>query len=138
MTLRSKPEPLPRSLALARLLDARFRVPGLGVRFGLDPIIGLLPIAGDTVALGLGLLIVADAARLGARRSVLLRMLGNLGLDWVVGLLPGLDLVFDVLFKANLRNARLLEQEWAAGRLRPRRAARPARSAPAPYAPAYA
>lgn len=138
MTVLAKPEPLPRSLALARLLDARFRIPGLGVRFGLDPIIGLLPVAGDTVALALGLLIVADAARLGVRSAVLLRMLGNLGLDWVVGLLPGLDLVFDVLFKANLRNARLLEQEWVAGRLRRRGAVRRARPARAPYAPAYA
>lgn len=116
---RSKPEPMPRSLALAKLLDSRFRVPILGVRFGLDPLIGLLPVVGDTITLGMGLIIVADAVRLGVRRGPLVQMVVNLAADWVVGLVPGLDVIFDVAFKANLRNARILEREWAEGRLLP-------------------
>lgn len=121
---RSKPEPIPRSLALAKLLDSRFRVPVLGVRFGLDPLIGLLPVVGDTITLGMGLIIVADAVRLGVRRRPLVQMVVNLAVDWVVGLVPGLDVIFDVAFKANLRNARILEREWAEGRLLPREDAR--------------
>ncbi|MBL0921608.1 MAG: DUF4112 domain-containing protein [Phycisphaerales bacterium] len=116
------PDALPRSLALARLLDARFSI--CGVRFGLDPIIGLLPVAGDTVSAALGLLIVADAVRLGARPRVVGAMLANLGLDWLVGLVPGLDIPMDILFKANLRNARLLEREWREGWLAGRRTRR--------------
>jgi hypothetical protein len=116
---RSKPEPMPRSLALAKLLDSRYRVPILGVRFGLDPLIGLLPVVGDTITLGMGLIIVADAVRLGVRRGPLVQMVVNLAVDWVVGLVPGLDVIFDVAFKANLRNARILEREWAEGRLLP-------------------
>jgi len=122
---RSKPEPMPRSLALAKMLDSRYRVPVLGVRFGLDPLIGLLPVVGDTITLAMGLIIVADAVRLGVRRGPLVQMVVNLAVDWVVGLVPGLDVIFDVAFKANLRNARILEREWAEGRLLPPKAPRP-------------
>jgi hypothetical protein len=94
---------------LAELLDSRFRIPGTGIRFGLDPIIGLIPVVGDTVTLAAGAAIVLEARRLGLPRAVLLRMLGNLGIDWLVGLVPLADLVLDTAFRANVRNVRLLE-----------------------------
>lgn len=94
---------------LAWLLDASFRVPGTGVRFGWDALIGLIPGVGDAATGLLAAWIVAEAARLGAPGSVLARMLGNVGLDLLVGAVPLLGDLFDAGFKANQRNVRLLE-----------------------------
>tara|TARA_R110000782_G_scaffold259836_6_gene350627 strand:- start:2840 stop:3196 length:357 start_codon:yes stop_codon:yes gene_type:complete len=110
--------PIPHSVRLANALDAKFRVPGTRFRFGLDPVIGLLPVAGDTISLCLGLLILADARRLGARKRVLALMLLNLGVDWVIGMIPLIGDVADFFIKPNRANANLLLQEHAAGRLR--------------------
>jgi hypothetical protein len=98
-------------LRLARLLDSKFAFPGTTFRFGLDPIIGLLPVVGDAVAFGLGSLIVIDAWRLGVRRRVLARMVLNLGVDWLIGLLPVVGDAADFFVKPNRANARLLMRE---------------------------
>ena len=100
---------------MARLLDARFGVPGTSVRFGLDTVLGLLPVAGDTVSLAMGAVVVREGVRLGVRRGVLARMVGNLALDWVVGLVPVVDVVFDTVYKANMKNLALLEREVGGG-----------------------
>lgn len=109
---------MPRSVRLAHLLDARFRFPGTAFRFGLDPLIGLIPVAGDTISLCIGLLILFDARRLGARKRVLARMLLNLGVDWAVGIIPLVGDAADFFIKPNRANAALLMREHAAGRLR--------------------
>lgn len=96
---------------LATLLDSQFVIPGTKIRFGLDGLLGLVPGIGDTIALGLSLLIVVEAIRRGVRRRVIARMLFNVGIDWLIGLIPVLGDVFDVAFKANLLNLRLLEAE---------------------------
>ena len=96
--------------ALARLLDTAIRVPGTNVRLGLDPILGLIPGAGDLAGGVLSAYMLLLAARAGASKAVLLRMLGNLGADSLVGTVPLLGDLFDVGFKANARNARLLEE----------------------------
>ena len=96
--------------ALARLLDSAVRVPGTSLRFGLDPILGLIPGAGDLIGGVLSAYVLLLAARTGASKTVLLRMLGNLGVDAVVGAVPILGDLFDVGFKANARNVRLLEE----------------------------
>jgi len=92
-------------------MDTRFTIPGTSFRFGLDPIIGLLPIAGDTVSLLISLYPILEAVRAGVRRQVLVRMLANLGLDWLVGLIPLIGVIPDAWYKANARNLRLLEKE---------------------------
>ncbi len=92
----------------ATLMDARFRVPGSRIRFGLDPIIGLLPGFGDAVGLALSLYVVVEAIRLGVSKRVLFRMLRNVGLEALVGVVPVLGDLFDIGFKANMRNAGLL------------------------------
>ncbi|MEZ5824078.1 MAG: DUF4112 domain-containing protein [Geminicoccaceae bacterium] len=97
--------------SLASLLDDRFEVPGLGVRFGLDGLIGLVPGIGDTITSALGLLIVGEAWRLGCRKRTLMKMLGNLGLDWGVGLVPLLGDLLDFGFKSNRRNVALVLEE---------------------------
>jgi hypothetical protein len=95
---------------LARLLDTAVRVPGTNLRVGLDPILGLIPGAGDLVGGALSAYVLLLAARAGASRTVLLRMLGNLGVDSLVGTVPLLGDLFDVGFKANARNVRLLDE----------------------------
>ncbi|MEM0984120.1 MAG: DUF4112 domain-containing protein [Planctomycetota bacterium] len=100
-----------RARRLASVLDTQFTIPGTPIRFGLDPILGLLPVAGDTITAIMGLYPIFEARRLGVRWPVILKMLLNLGLDWLVGLIPLVDLIFDVAFKANVRNLKLLEEE---------------------------
>nr|WP_295770951.1 DUF4112 domain-containing protein [Rhodoferax sp.] len=102
----------------ATLMDARFRVPGTRIRFGLDPIIGLLPGIGDALGLVLSLYVVVEAVRLGVSKRVLFIMLRNVGLEALVGVVPVLGDMFDIAFKANLRNAALLKS-YIEGRLRP-------------------
>ncbi|PMR70089.1 DUF4112 domain-containing protein [Halomonas heilongjiangensis] len=93
---------------LARLMDSSMRLPG-GFRIGVDGLIGLVPVAGDLAAAGVSLYIVAQAAHAGVPARVLARMVLNVALDTLVGAIPVLGDVFDVAFKANLRNARLMD-----------------------------
>lgn len=99
--------------SLARLLDSAIRVPGTNIRFGLDSLLGLIPGLGDLGGAALSGYIVVSAARLGVTPAVLTRMLLNLGLDTVVGTIPLLGDLFDVGFRANVRNAALLERHLA-------------------------
>jgi len=101
--------------AASRLLDSAFAVPGTPLRFGWDPIIGLVPGIGEIVATLFGALVLIQAVRLGVPRVVLLRMLLNLGIDLVVGAVPALGDVFDFAWKANDRNYVLLLRHERAG-----------------------
>jgi hypothetical protein len=93
---------------LAYLLDDRFRIPGTRYRIGLDGLIGLVPGIGDAVTTLLALYIVLEARRLGVPVTKLGRMSLNVGLDAVLGAVPLLGDVFDVAWKANRRNLRLV------------------------------
>lgn len=95
--------------ALARLLDSAVAIPGTGVRFGADSVIGLVPVLGDLAGAALSGYIVLASARLGAPASVVTRMLLNIGIDAVVGSVPVLGDMFDVGWRANIRNADLLD-----------------------------
>ena len=97
--------------SLVTLLDDRFRIPGTDLRFGLDPIIGILfPGAGDAVS-GIGSIgLLALALRRGIPRVVLFRMVVNILVDAVVGALPIVGDIFDVAYKANRRNLELLRE----------------------------
>lgn len=95
---------------LAYWLDDRFRVPGTGFRVGLDGLVGLVPGVGDVATNAVTAYIVYRAWRLGIPKSVLLRMLANLGIDTVVGIVPVAGDLLDLGFKANRRNVRLLRQ----------------------------
>ena len=104
---------LERLRGLARLLDSAVQLPGTRFRFGLDPIIGLVPGIGDLVAAVFSTYIIYQAARLGAPRSTLVRMLANVGVDTVVGEIPLLGDLFDFGWKSNTRNIALLERHLA-------------------------
>ncbi|GAB4529523.1 MAG: hypothetical protein Tsb0014_11450 [Pleurocapsa sp.] len=95
---------------LSQILDNAIPIPGTGYRIGLDPILGLLPGGGDTVAGALGAYIVVEAARMGLPRKVVWQMVGNIIFDSVVGIVPVLGDLFDVGWKANVRNIALLEK----------------------------
>lgn len=100
---------LARVRRLAYLLDDSIRIPGFG-RIGLDPLIGLIPGAGDAAGALLSGYIVVRAARLGAPLPILLRMLLNVAVEAVVGVVPVLGDLFDARWKANARNAGLLAE----------------------------
>jgi hypothetical protein len=95
---------------LSRVLDSAIPIPGTTYRIGLDPILGLLPGGGDTVAGVLSAYIIVEAARMGVPREVIGQMVGNVLLDSVAGTVPVVGDVFDVGWKANVRNIALLER----------------------------
>jgi len=97
---------------LAYWLDAGIRVPGTNMRFGLDPILGLIPGFGDAAGAILAGWILVEAVRLGASRATVLRIAGNVAIDAAVGAVPLLGDIFDFAWKANLRNVALLERHW--------------------------
>lgn len=105
-----------RARTLARLLDEAVRVPGTPVRFGLDPLLGLIPGVGDLAGAALGGWVILIAAREGAPRAMLLRMLGNIAVDTALGTVPVVGDLFDVGFRANSRNVTLLERHIQAPR----------------------
>jgi hypothetical protein len=104
------PRELERLRTLSRLLDNAFVIPGTKYRIGLDAIVGLVPGIGDAISAVFSLYIVFQAARMGVPRATLVRMLGNVGVDTVIGEIPLLGDLFDVGFKSNMRNLSLIEQ----------------------------
>ena len=96
--------------AVAKLLDIAFIVPGTKIRYGIDGIIGLIPVVGDIIATALSLWLVREARALGAPWHVTARMLGNVAVQGVIGTVPVAGDAFDVLFRANMRNVRLLRR----------------------------
>ena len=94
---------------IARMMDDQFRVPGTNLRFGLDFLLGLFPGLGDAVTSVISLLIVHHAWQSGASKLTLARMLRNVGIDFLVGSVPLFGDLFDFAWKANRKNARLLE-----------------------------
>ncbi len=95
---------------LSRLMDTAIRIPVINFRIGLDPIIGLVPGAGDLVSTAFSTYIIYLAARFNLPREVLARMIFNIGLEAVVGSVPLVGDLFDAYYKSNIRNLALLEQ----------------------------
>ena len=91
---------------LEQRLDRQFSL--FGVEFGFDGIIGLIPVIGDIITAGFGLYLILEARRLGARRWTVARMLINWAIDLGVGSIPILGDIFDIAFKSNTKNVRLL------------------------------
>jgi hypothetical protein len=97
--------------ALARLLDVAFVLPGTNIRYGVDGIVRLIPVVGDLIASAFSLWLVREARTLGAPWHVTARMLANVALEGTVGMVPIAGDAFDVMFRANMRNMRLL-RNW--------------------------
>lgn len=114
----SSPRALQHMEQLARLMDARFRIPGTNVRFGLDSLIGLIPGAGDLSTFAVSGYMLVIMAQNGASSYVLARMTLNILIDAIFGSIPILGDLFDIAFKANMRNMRLMNQYYKEGRHR--------------------
>lgn len=99
---------------MARIMDGLFEIPGTRIRVGLDPLLGLVPGGGDAVSWVVSLHLVWAGWRLGATPSTLVRMAGHLVLDAALGIIPLLGDLFDVVWRANDRNLRILEALHAA------------------------
>ena len=108
-----------RALAALRkwavLLDSAFQVPGTSLRFGLDPIIGLLPGGGDLITGFFSVMIVLHAVRLRIPKVIIARMVFNSAIDMLTGTVPLLGDLIDVAWKANVRNLGLLERHAQPG-----------------------
>jgi Domain of unknown function (DUF4112) len=129
------PDPIQTRAALRRVetlahwLDDRYRLPGTRFRIGLDGIVGLIPGVGDVITNSLTAYIIYEAWRLNIPASTLMRMVANFGIDSVVGVVPLVGDLFDIGFKANRRNLRLLHRHLSEqGALEPEPVAAPAPS----------
>ncbi|HEX4765677.1 MAG TPA: DUF4112 domain-containing protein [Lichenihabitans sp.] len=112
---RSTADRLKRLKRLAWMVDGAFRLPGTRFRFGLNSLIGLTPAAGDALLAAISLYIVYEAHRLGVPREKLGRMITNVGIEAAAGAVPIVGDLFDMGFKANLRNLAIIEEHLGAG-----------------------
>jgi len=101
---------------IARLMDSQFRLPGTRFRFGLDPLLGLVPIVGDLSTTVVSIALLLTMLRHGASGAIVVRMAVNILIDTVVGAIPILGNVFDFAYKSNERNVALLRRHYAGGR----------------------
>lgn len=95
---------------LSRYLDDFFRIPGVGWRFGLDALIGLIPNVGDTITSFASFYILIAGVRYGVPKITLVRMAFNIGLDYLVGTIPFVGDAFDFFWKANKQNMDLIRE----------------------------
>jgi hypothetical protein len=106
----SREQRLARLDAVAKLLDVAFMLPGTNIRYGVDGIIRLIPVVGDLIASAFSLWLVREARALGAPWHITGRMLANVALEGAVGMVPVAGDAFDVMFRANMRNMRILRR----------------------------
>jgi hypothetical protein len=97
-----------RILRLEHLLEGLVHIPIIDRKVGLDAMLGLVPVVGDAAAGALGLYLIWEARNLGASKTTLLRMLANVGIDTVLGSVPLIGSVFDIYFRSNTRNLKLI------------------------------
>jgi len=96
--------------ALEKVLEHGFRVPGIGYEFGLDAIVGLIPVVGDFIGAALGAYLVWEAKNLGLPKWKLWRMSGNVAFDTAIGLVPVAGDALDFLFRSNSRNLKIVKR----------------------------
>lgn len=98
---------------IAWILDNAWRLPGTQIRLGVDSVLGLIPGVGDVASIAISGVLFREAVKLEADTSVLIKMAGNIGIDACVGIIPVLGDLFDVAFRANAKNAKLLREHLA-------------------------
>lgn len=116
---KSKKE-LPKELAwidkTSTALDDIFKIPATDFRFGLDPLIGLIPVVGDFVGFAISASMVVAIVRHGVSLSVLIKILGNITFDYLIGLFPFLGDFLDAAYKSNRRNVDILKEYYTSGK----------------------
>ena len=99
-----------RIVAMERLLEGLFTIPGINRKVGLDVILDLIPIGGDVIAAAMGSWMVWEARNLGMSKTQMARMFGNVGTDFLLGLIPFVGAVPDFFFRSNTRNLRIIKK----------------------------
>ena len=102
-------EKLLRLKRLSHNLDEAFTIPGTERKIGIDPIIGLIPGGGDLIGGALSIYIMHAGIIMGMPRSVIIRMFGNIALEFIIGCIPIIGDLFDAMWKSNQRNVKLIE-----------------------------
>jgi hypothetical protein len=101
---------------LSQLMDSRFQIPGTNIRFGLDPILSLLPVFGDLITFIISGALIYTMRNHGASRKVVIKMILNSTLDAIIGAIPLVGTIFDVFYRANDRNVQLLKEHYLEGK----------------------
>ena len=96
--------------ALEKLLERAFHIPGTKIPFGLDSIIGLVPVLGDLIIAAMGAYMVWEARNLGMAKWQLIRMTANVGIDTAIGAIPIVGDAFDLVWRSNTKNLRIIKK----------------------------
>jgi len=96
--------------ALERVMENLFTVPGINRKVGLDVLLDLVPVVGTTAAAALGTYLAWEARNLGMSKTAVARMAGNIGFDWMLGLIPWVGAIPDLFFRSNTRNLRIIKR----------------------------
>lgn len=96
--------------AMEQLLERSFTIPGVNYPVGLDSIVGLVPVVGDLVTAAMGAYLVWEARNIGLPKWKLWRMAGNVAFDTAIGAIPVAGDAFDLLFRSNTRNLRIVKR----------------------------
>ena len=96
--------------ALEKLLERAFHIPGTKIPFGLDSIIGLVPVLGDLLTAAMGAYMVWEARNLGMSKRQLIRMTANVGIDTAIGAIPIVGDAFDLVWRSNTKNLRIIKK----------------------------
>ena len=116
--IKGKPIPLQlqKVARLTKLMDSQFRIPGTSITFGIDPIIGLIPGLGDLVDYGISAYLLVSMVRNGASGKSVAKMILNITIDGIIGLVPVVGRFFDIFYKANRRNLVLAVEHFEEGK----------------------
>ncbi len=101
---------------ISRVMDSKFSIPGTNIRFGVDPILSLFPVLGDLFTFLISGSLIYMMHTRGASRKVVIKMIMNSTLDAMVGAIPLIGTVFDVFYRSNDRNVRLLKEHYFEGK----------------------
>jgi hypothetical protein len=96
--------------AMEALLERAFTIPGTSQRIGLDVVLDLIPVVGDVIAAAMGAWIVWEARNLGMSKWHVVRMSGNVGVDFLLGAIPWVGAIPDFFFRSNTRNLRIVRR----------------------------
>lgn len=111
LPIRNDPSSIRRRVeALEKLLERVVVVPGLNRPVGLDAMLGLLPVGGSFIGAAFGAYMIWEARNLHMSKTAMARMAGNVGVDWFLGLIPGIGIVPDFFFRSNTRNLRIIRR----------------------------
>lgn len=100
----------------SKYLDSKFTIPGTNIRFGLDPIMSLFPVVGDLITYIISGVLIYTMYSHGASRKVVIKMIMNSTLDAIIGTIPLAGTVFDIFYRSNDRNVRLLKEHYIEGK----------------------